>query len=100
MKRLFLVAALTALSTFTTVQVAGASIQTTRHSRTHFASSHHQVRNAVIGVGSTWTYYDDDYFTGTHQYCEVLSFMAGHAFTGSEGDLGTWRGNVKLNFSL
>jgi hypothetical protein len=61
------------------------------------------IQKGLVTVGSEWTLYDL-VFQGTSSTmrlgpCEVLSFQSHGTFTGDQGDVGRWSGNIKLTFT-
>ena len=101
MRKLVLIAlALTCLGVVTMTRAVDAS-PTSRSSliRSIPTPPHHDVTNGVISVGSTWTYYDWDFFTFHNQFCEQFTFGSDHMFNGDKGDSGTWKASVKLTFN-
>jgi hypothetical protein len=61
------------------------------------------VPNGLVKPESQWTLYDlafqgsaDSFLYGP---CEVLTFQSHGTFSGDKGDVGRWKGNIKLTFT-
>jgi hypothetical protein len=61
------------------------------------------VSNGVVTPSSQWTLYDLAFEGGgdsmAYGPCEVLTFQNHGTFTGDKGDVGRWKGSIKLTFT-
>jgi hypothetical protein len=59
--------------------------------------------HGVVTAGSQWTLYDMAFEGETSSFgygpCEVLTFESHGTFTGDKGDVGRWKGSIKLTFT-